>query len=86
MEQIEKGKPFIFTAEVAVKPEVTLGEYKGIEVEKADTAATDEEVNAEIDKERENNSRAITVEDRPVQDGDMTVIDFEGFVDGTPFE
>ena len=86
VEQIEKGKPFIFTAEVAVKPEVTLGEYKGIEVEKADTAATDEEVNAEIDKERENNSRAITVEDRPVQDGDMTVIDFEGFVDGTPFE
>ena len=86
VEQIEKGKPFIFTAEVAVKPEVTLGEYKGIEVEKADTVATDEEVNAEIDKERENNSRAITVEDRPVQDGDMTVIDFEGFVDGTPFE
>ena len=84
--QIEKGKPFIFTAEVAVKPEVELGEYKGIEVEKQDTAATDEEVNAEIDKERENNSRAITVEDRPVQDGDMTVIDFEGFVDGTPFE
>ena len=84
--QIEKGKPFIFTAEVAVKPEVTLGEYKGIEVEKQDTSATDEEVNAEIDKERESNSRAITVEDRPVQDKDMTVIDFEGFVDGVPFE
>ena len=84
--QLEKGKPFIFTAEVAVKPEVTLGEYKGIEVEKADTAATDEEINAEIDKERENNSRTIAVEDRAVQDGDMTVIDFEGFVDGTAFE
>ena len=84
--QIEKGKPFIFTAEVAVKPEVTLGEYKGIEVEKADTTATDEEINAEIEKERDNNSRMITVEDRPVQDGDMTVIDFEGFVDGVAFE
>lgn len=84
--QIEKGKSFIFTAEVAVKPEVTLGEYKGIEVEKADTAATDEEVAAEIDKEREANSRTISVEDRAVQDGDMTVIDFEGFVDGVAFE
>ena len=84
--QIEQGKPFIFTAEVAVKPEVELGQYKGIEVEKQDTAATDEEVDKEIDKERESNSRSITVEDRPVQDGDMTVIDFEGFVDGTPFE
>ena len=84
--QIEKGKHFIFTAEVAVKPEVELGQYKGIEVEKQDTAATDEEVDKEIDKERESNSRSITVEDRPVQDGDMTVINFEGFVDGTPFE
>ena len=84
--QLEKGKSFIFTAEVAVKPEVTLGQYKGIEVEKADTAATDEEVNAELDKEREANSRTITVEDRAVQDGDMTVIDFEGFVDGEAFE
>lgn len=84
--QLEKGKPFIFTAEVAVKPEVELGQYKGIEVEKQDTAATDEEVDKEIDKERESNSRSITIEDRPVQDGDMTVIDFEGFVDGTPFE
>lgn len=84
--QLEKGKSFIFTAEVAVKPEVTLGQYKGIEVEKADTAATDEEVNAELDKEREANSRTISVEDRAVQDGDMTVIDFEGFVDGEAFE
>lgn len=84
--QIEKGQPFIFTAEVAVKPEVTLGEYKGIEVEKTDTAATEEEITAEVDKERENNSRTITIEDRAVQDGDMTVIDFEGFVDGTAFD
>ena len=84
--QLEKGKSFIFTAEVALKPEVTLGQYKGIEVEKADTTATDEEVAAELDKEREANSRTITVEDRAVQDGDMTVIDFEGFVDGEAFE
>ena len=84
--KIEKGQPFVFTAEVAVKPEVTLGAYKGIEVEKIDTAATEEEITAEVDKERDNNSRTITVEDRAVQNGDMTVIDFEGFVDGTPFE
>ena len=84
--KIEKGQPFVFTAEVAVKPEVTLGKYKGIEVEKIDTTATEEEITAEVDKERENNSRTITVEDRGVQDGDMTVIDFEGFVDGVAFD
>lgn len=84
--QIEKGKPFIFTATVAVKPEVTLGEYKGLEVEKKTAEVTDEELNAEIDRVRESNSRIITVEDRSVQDGDMTTIDFEGFVDGEPFE
>ncbi|MDF2950907.1 MAG: trigger factor [Anaerocolumna sp.] len=84
--QIEKGKPFIFTAEIAVKPEVTLGTYKGIEVEKTATQVTEEEINAELDKVRNQNSRTITVEDRPVKDGDMTVIDFEGFVDGVPFE
>lgn len=84
--QIENGKNFIFTAEVAVKPEVTLGEYKGIEVEKKDIEVTDEEVNKEIDNAREQNSRMITVEDRPVQDGDITKIDFEGFVDGKAFE
>ena len=84
--KIEKGQPFVFTAEVAVKPEVTLGQYKGIEVEKADTTATEEEITAEVDKERENNSRTITVEDRAVQDKDMTVIDFEGFVDGVSFD
>lgn len=84
--QIEKGKPFIFTAEVAVKPEVTLGDYKGIEVEKASVEVTDEEVNSEIDKVRDQNSRVITVEDRPIADKDIAVIDFEGFVDGVPFE
>ena len=84
--QIESGKSFIFTAEVAVKPEVTLGEYKGIEVEKMDVEVTEEEINAELDKVREQNSRTISVEDRATKDGDMTVIDFEGFVDGVAFE
>lgn len=84
--QIEKGKPFIFTATVAVNPEVTLGDYKGIEVEKKTAEVTDEELQAEIDKVRESNSRMITVDDRAVQDGDITTIDFEGFVDGEPFE
>lgn len=84
--QIEAGKEFIFTAEVAVKPEVELGEYNGVEVAKADVTVTDEDIMAEIDKERKQNSRIITVEDRAVEDGDMTVIDFEGFVDGEAFE
>ena len=84
--QLEAGKPFIFTAEVALKPEVTLGQYKGVEVEKLEAEVSEEEVDAEINKERENNARTITVEDRAVQDGDMTVIDFEGFVDGVAFE
>ncbi len=84
--QVEKGKTFIFTAEVALKPEVTLGQYKGIEVEKKEAEVTEEEILAKIDKEREQNSRTITVEDRPVQDGDTAVIDFEGFVDGKAFE
>ncbi|HHT87433.1 MAG TPA: trigger factor [Clostridiales bacterium] len=84
--QIEKGKPFIFTAEVAVKPEVTLGQYKGIEVEKKEVTVTDEEVMSRIERELEQNARIITVDDRPVQDGDIAVIDYEGFVDGTPFE
>ena len=84
--QMEKGSAFIFTAEVAVKPEVTLGEYKGIEVPKTDVEVTDEDVMAEIDKEREQNARIVTVDDRAVEDGDMTVIDFEGFVDGVAFE
>ncbi len=84
--QIEKGKAFIFTAEVAVKPEVTLGQYKGIEVEKSVVEVTEDEVNEEIDKAREQNARIISVEDRAVKSGDMTIIDFEGFVDGVAFE
>ena len=84
--QAEAGKPFIFTAEVALKPEVTLGKYKGIEVEKEDRTVTEEEIDAAIDRERESNARTISVEDRAVQDGDMTVLDFEGFVDGVAFE
>lgn len=83
--QIEKGKPFIFTAEVAVKPAVDLGEYKGIEVEKSAIEVTDEEVDAEIKKAQENNSREITVE-RAAEDKDTVVIDYEGFVDGVAFE
>lgn len=84
--QIEKGKDFIFTAEVAVKPEVTLGKYKGIKVDEADLVVTEEEINAQIEKERENSARTISVEDRPVKDGDITTLDFEGFVDGVAFE
>ncbi|MCR5002220.1 MAG: trigger factor [Lachnospiraceae bacterium] len=84
--QCEKGKSFIFTAEVALKPSVELGKYKGVKIDKIDTEVTDEEVDKEIDKEREANSRTITVEDRPVKDKDMTIIDFEGFVDDKAFE
>ena len=84
--QVEAGKPLIFTAEVATKPEIGLGKYKGVKIDKIDTEVTEEEVNAQVDRERENNARNIAVEDRPVKDGDMTVIDFEGFVDGVAFE
>lgn len=84
--QLEAGKPFIFTAEVALKPEVTLGKYKGVEVPKADVAVTDEEVNAEIDREREKNSRTVEVTDCAVREKDIATIDFEGFVDGVPFQ
>ncbi|SET61582.1 trigger factor [[Clostridium] polysaccharolyticum] len=84
--QIEKGKPFVFTAEVAVKPEVTLGDYKGIEVEKIEVTVSDDEVSAELDRVREQNSRTISVEDRAVENNDIAVIDFEGFVDGVAFE
>lgn len=83
--QLEKGKPFIYTAEVAVKPEVTLGKYKGITVTKIDTTVTDEEVDAEIETQRNNNARTVSVE-RPIENGDTAVIDFEGFVDGVAFE
>ena len=84
--QLEAGKDFIFSAEVAVKPEVELGTYKGVEVAKTDISVTDEDVDAEIKKVQEQNSRTVTVEDRAVKDGDIAVIDFEGFVDGVAFE
>lgn len=84
--QIESGKPFIFTAEVAVRPEVTLGKYKGVQVTKIDTTVIDEEVEAALEKEQQKNSRTVTVTDRPVANGDTAVIDFEGFVDGVAFE
>jgi trigger factor len=84
--QLEPGKAFIFTAEVAVKPEVTLGEYKGVEVPKTEVSVTEEEVDAEVKKEQEKNSRTITVEDRAAAKDDTVTIDFEGFVDGVAFE
>ena len=84
--QLEKGKPFIFTAEVAVKPEVKLGEYKGLKVDKVSTRVTQKEIDEEIDRERERNARTIDVTDRAVQDKDQIVLDFEGFVDGEAFE
>lgn len=84
--QIEKGQPFIYTAEVAVKPEVTLGKYMGITVTKVDTDVTDEEVDEALERERSNNARTITVTDRPAEMGDIVLIDFEGFMDGEAFE
>jgi len=84
--QLEAGKPFIFEAVVATKPEVELGQYKGVEVEKCDTEVTDADVEEELKKVQDKNSRVVTVEDRAVKDGDNTVIDFEGFVDGVAFE
>ncbi|NTV79043.1 MAG: trigger factor, partial [Clostridiales bacterium] len=84
--QLEAGKPFVFTAEVALKPEVKLGKYKGVTIAKAETSVTDEEVDAEIAKELENSARTISFEDSAVKDAYMTVIDFEGFVDGIAFE
>lgn len=84
--QLEKGKPFIFTAEVALKPEVTLGEYKGLEVPKSELEVTEEEIAGELRKEQESNSRTIDVDDRAVADGDKVTLDFEGFVDGEAFD
>ena len=84
--QMEKGTDFIFTATVAIKPEVTLGDYKGIEVEKKEAEVNEEEITAEIDKAREANSRLITIEDRATEDGDTVIIDFDGYVDGKQFE
>ncbi|MBP5177989.1 MAG: trigger factor [Lachnospiraceae bacterium] len=85
-DQIEKGKNFIYTATVAVKPDVKLGEYKGIEVAKQVVEVTDAEVDAEVDKLRDQNARSITIEDQPVQDKDIIKLDYEGSVDGVPFE
>ena len=84
--QLEKGKPFIFTAEVAVKPEVTLGEYKGLSVDKVSNRVTANEIDAKLEEEQKKNARTVVVEDRAVQDGDEVVLDFEGFVDGVAFE
>ena len=84
--QIEAGKPFIFTAEVALKPEVTLGKYKGVKVEKIEHNVTDEDVNRAIEDEQKKNARVIYVEDRAVESGDIAVIDFDGSVDGVAFD
>ena len=84
--QIEAGKPFIFTAEVAVRPEVKLGKYKGVQVTKVDTTVTDEEVDNAVEAERQKNARMVTVTDRAAANGDTAVIDYEGSVDGVPFE
>ena len=86
IEQIERGKPFIFTAEVALKPEVSLGEYKGLEVDKVAVEVTAEEVEQKLKEEAEKNARTVSVEDRAVADGDEVILDFEGFVDGEAFE
>lgn len=84
--QLEPGKPFIFTAEVALKPVVELGKYKGVKIDKIETEVTEEDIMEVIERERKNNAREITVEDRPLQMGDKATIDFEGFVDGEAFE
>lgn len=84
--QIEKGKPFIFTAKVALNPAVTLGAYKGVEIDKVETEVTEAEIDDAIKKVQESNSRTVEVTDRAVEDGDTAVIDFEGFVDGEAFE
>lgn len=84
--QIEKGKAFIFEAEVTTKPEIKLGKYKGVKVDPIDVTVTDEDIEAEIDKVKEQNSRLVAVDDKAIEDGDQAVIDFEGFVDGVAFE
>ena len=84
--QMEKGKNFIFTAEVALKPPVELGKYKGVKIDKISTEVTDEDIDKEIKREQEANARMITVDDRPIKDGDTAVIDFEGFIDGEAFQ
>lgn len=84
--QIEKGKPFIYTAEVALKPDVKLGEYRGLEVPKTEIKVDPKEIEEEIKKEQDKNSRMVDVDDRPVENGDIVTLDYEGSVDGTPFD
>lgn len=84
--QIGKGQNFIFTVSVAVRPEVTLGQYKGLEVEKEAVEVTDEEVDAELKKAQEQNAREITIEDRPVKEGDIITLNYAGTIDGVPFD
>ena len=84
--QIEKGKDFIFTATVALKPDVVLGQYKGVEVPKPDRTVTDEDVEKALKEEQEKNARQITVEDGGAENGDSVVMDYEGKIDGEPFE
>ncbi len=86
VKQIEKGKDLIFTAKFQTKPKVELGKYKGIEIKKIEYNVSDDDVNHELGHMQDHNSRLITVEDREVQNGDITTIDFEGFVDGEAFE
>lgn len=86
IKQIGKGQTFIFTAKVTVKPEVELGQYKGVEVKKAEAIVTDDDVEKEITKVLDKNARLVSVEDRPVASGDTAIIDFEGFLDGVPFD
>ncbi|OKO97164.1 Cell division trigger factor [Geobacillus proteiniphilus] len=86
IEQMEKGKSLIFKAKVTVKPEVKLGQYKGLEVEKMDTTVTDEDVENELKRLQEDYAELVVKEDGTVENGDTVVIDFEGFVDGEPFE
>ena len=84
--QIEKGKDLIFTAVMQTKPEAELGKYKGVEIKKIEYKVTDEDINHELGHMQEHNARIVTVDDRPVENGDITVIDFEGFVDGKAFD
>ncbi len=86
IERIEAGKPFVFTAEAAVRPDVKLGKYKGVQVTKIDTSVSDAEIDAALETERQKNARTVTVTDRAAAMGDTVVIDFEGSIDGVPFE
>ncbi|MDG0813731.1 trigger factor [Cohnella rhizosphaerae] len=86
VEQFGKGQPFIFKAKVTVKPEVTLGEYKGLEAPAADSEVNEEEIAAELERLQNRHAELVVVDEGPAQNGDTTIIDFEGFLDGEPFE